>query len=308
MGFDFYFAGTQSPQTTDLLISLNANILRSYANDLSSIKSLIELKKEGKYNGKLLIDSGAFTVHRKGTTIDIDKYISWLNENSKWLDYFIQLDHIPGVFGQVRTFEHVKESTDKSWDNYLFMIDRLNEPRKLVPVFHKNEPYSHLERIVNHKIDGRYIDYVCISGEKDRINDDRARWVNNCFTVIKNSENPNIKVHYLGCAIKSELEMFPFTSSDATSWLMASANGSIITEFGPVLMSNRKENDSSNFVNLPEAAKQKIEALAHRYGTTIELLKDDYKSRSDFNVRHLHEWATNYKYNGLKTFKKGGLF
>ena len=308
MAFDFYFAGTQSEQTSQLLVNLNANILKSYVNDMKHISDLIELKKNGKYKGKLLIDSGAFTVHRKGGTVDVDKYIEWLNNNSQHLDYFIQLDHIPGVFGQQRTAEHIKESTQKTWENYLYMVSKLNEPFKLIPVYHKNEPYEQLERIVQHKIDGKSIEYVCISGEKDRITDDRKKWINTCFSIIKNSNNPNVKVHYLGCAIKAELEMFPFTSSDATSWLMCGANGSIMTDYGPIFISDRGLGDSDNFKNLPEEAKKKIENLALAQGMTIKQLQEDYKSRSDFNVMHLFNWANNYEYKGPNVFRKGGLF
>lgn len=309
MSFDFYFAGTQSPQTTSLLINLNANILRSYANDMRSIKQLMELKKTGEYKGKLFIDSGAFSVHRNGKTLDVDKYIEWLNENSQHLDYFVQVDHIPGNFGEERKFEDIIESTEKSWENYLYMIERLKEPQKLIPVFHAPEPYSHLERIVNHKIGDSYVPYICLSYPKDGSYDKlKWQWIKNCFSVIKESNNPNVKVHCLGCAIKQLLEMYPFTSSDATSWLQTSANGGIMTDYGNILMSDRKQSDATNFENLPQAAKDKIKQLATERGVDIEELKSNYKARSDFNVVHLHTWAQNYEYKGGSVFKKGGLF
>lgn len=309
MGFDFYFAGTQSPQTTQLLINLNANILRSYANDMKSIKALMELKKEGKYSGKLFIDSGAFSVHRNGKVLDVDKYIEWLNENSMYLDYFVQIDHIPGTFGEQKKFEHAIESTEKSWENYLYMVSRLKEPYKLIPVFHAPEPYSHLERIVNYKIGDVYVPYICLSYPKDGSYDKlKWSWLQSCFSVIKNSNNPNVKVHCLGCAIKPLLELFPFTSSDATSWLQTSANGGIMTDYGNILMSDRKQNDATNYENLPQAAKDKIQELAASCGISVDELKSNYKARSDFNVMHLHKWAAGYEYKGGTTFKKGGLF
>lgn len=309
MGFDFYFAGTQSPQTTNLLISLNANILRSYANDMRSIKSLMELKKEGKYTGKLFIDSGAFSVHRNGKVLDVDKYIDWLNENSIYLDYFVQVDHIPGTFGQERKFEDIVESTEKSWENYLYMVSKLKQPEKLIPVFHAPEPYSHLERIVNYKIGNDYVPYICLSYPKDGSYDKlKWQWIQSCFTTIKQSENPNVKVHCLGCAIKPLLEMYPFTSSDATSWLQTSANGGIMTDYGNILMSDRRQNDLTNYENLPQPAKDKIAQLASEHNISVEELKSNYKARSDFNVIHLYNWSKNYEYKGTKTFKKGGLF
>jgi len=308
MAFDFYFAGTQSKETEDLIVGLNANILKSYVNDQKQIQKLIQLKKDGTWQGKFLIDSGAFSAHKSGGDVDVEKYIAWLNENSEFLDWFIQLDHIPGKWMQQRTLDHVKESTEKSWQNYLYMLRKLKQPEKLIPVFHKEEPYSHLERIVNHQIDGQCVHYVCLSGQKDKIGEDRYKWMNTCFATIKNSNNPNIKVHYLGCAIKKELEMFPFTSSDATSWLMCGANGNIMTDYGTIYVSEKGQHKPEHISNMPIEAKHKIEQMANHYNISLQELQEDYRKRSNFNVHYLYDWANNYQYKGQNRFKKGGLF
>ena len=57
MAFDFYFAGTQAPETDVLLTDLNCNILKSYVNDKKSIEKWFEYKRNG-WKGKLLIDNG----------------------------------------------------------------------------------------------------------------------------------------------------------------------------------------------------------------------------------------------------------
>ena len=63
MAFDFYFAGTQCDEADEVMVSLNANVLKSYVNDQKSIQKWFERKKNG-WKGKLMIDNGAFTFHR----------------------------------------------------------------------------------------------------------------------------------------------------------------------------------------------------------------------------------------------------
>lgn len=95
MSFDYYFAGSQSIKVDKLLAKRNANILRSYATEKKNISFWFEQKKNG-WLGKLMIDNGAFTFHRKGGSLNIDEYINWLNDNDDYYDYAIALDDIPG--------------------------------------------------------------------------------------------------------------------------------------------------------------------------------------------------------------------
>ena len=64
--FDFYIAGGLSDNIIDFAIKYSANILQSYANDISTINKLCQLKQEGMWGGKLLVDSGAFSAHKSG--------------------------------------------------------------------------------------------------------------------------------------------------------------------------------------------------------------------------------------------------
>jgi len=75
MAFDFYFAGTQCQESTELLKDLGCNVLKSYVNDRKEINKWFQYKKDG-WTGKLLIDNGEFTFHRKGGSLDIDEYIN----------------------------------------------------------------------------------------------------------------------------------------------------------------------------------------------------------------------------------------
>lgn len=286
MGFDFYFAGSQCEETTQLIRDLGANTLKSYINDIREIPQWFEYKRQG-WTGKLLIDSGAFTVHRKGGTVDLDAYIQWLNDNDEFIDYAIELDHIPGKWGEVKTPEDLALGPVNTWKNYLYMVERCKSPKKLLPVFHQGEQLKYLEQIVNFQIDGEYVPYICISGNKELTNKQREDWYEKCYDVIKRSNNPNVKVHCLGSATLSNAVKYPFTSMDATSWIMTGATGNIFTDYGNVQVSKESTNDKNHISNMPEAAQKVIADYCNSYGITLEQAAESYRYRMLINIHYL---------------------
>ena len=307
MAFDFYFAGgMQSPKSDALKLKLNVNELRSYMTERKEIEKLIQLKKEGRWSGKLLVDSGAFTIHRKGGTIDMDQYCEWLNERKDYIDAAIQLDAIPGVWGTPRTKQELLQAPIDTWNNYLYMVERLVKPEMLLPVFHMGENFKYLTQICNHKINGKLIPYICISGNKELTNRSREKWYEQCFTIIKSSQNPNVKVHCLGSATFSNMEKFPFTSSDATSWIMTCANGGIITPYGMVIVSERQRNNKENLYNLSLECQNKIKQMCENYELNYEDLATSYETRLCFNVMYQYEQSQCTTFKPRK-FMKGGL-
>lgn len=301
MAFDFYFAGNSGDPTNQLLLSLNANILRSYMTERKNILWWVDRKKEG-WQGKLLIDNGAFTVHRKGGIIDIDKYIEFINDYGEWIDYFIALDDIPGKWGEQKTIEEVIQSPKKTWDNYLYMYDRVKYPKKLLPVFHQHETFDNLVRILT---SGKP-EYICISGNKELTNKQREDWYQECYNLI-NRYNPNIKVHCLGSATIENAVKFPFTSMDATTWIMVGANGSILTDYGMVYISDRGKYEKDYIYNLPEEARNKIIDYCKSYGISLDDAAVDYAKRAALNIHYLYNKSINCQFEGLKT-KKRSLF
>lgn len=306
MAFDFYFAGSQCPETEQLIIDLNANVLQSYVADKSAISKWFERKKQG-WKGKFIIDSGAFTAHRKNTELNIDKYIEWLNKNDEYIDYAIELDHIPGKWGHIKTPSDVIEGAINSWSNYLYMVEHCKNPTKILPVFHQGEDLKYLKQIVNFKINGEYVPYICISGNKELTNKQREDWYYKCYNVIKSSNNPNVKAHCLGSATLQNAVNFPFTSMDATSQIMTAANGSIFTDYGTILVSDKSISDKSHISHLPAEAIQHIEDYLHKYNITLEQVKSSYKYRALINVHYLYDKSLITTFSG-RSFKINKLF
>lgn len=309
---DLYFAGAELPKIMNECKKLEVAKLFTNANERKYIK---DFASDLEFKGKLMVDSGAFTTHTQGMKMDIDDYINFLNENDEGITYAVEVDDIPGKWGFEPTVEEVKESPIKSWNNYLYMISKLKSPKKLLPVFHQGEDFQYLKNMINFKYeDGTYINYICISGNKSLSSKDREMWYIKCFEVIEKSENPKVKIHCLGNQTLHQLERFPFTSSDATSWIRSAAYGSIMTDYGLVLISGKQENDLGHCINMEEIGINNLEKYVNKFGFTInDLMNDSEKgmariNRIIFNLRYLKNWADNYKYKGPKTFIKNRLF
>ena len=307
MGFDLYFAGAYNQEIEKILIKNKYNKLLSNANDGKMIERYINLKKTGEYEGKLLIDSGAFSVHTKGKTIDLEKYIDFLNNNHEWIDLYIQVDDIPGKWGQPKTAEQLSESPKKTWQNYLYMRNKLIEPDKLLPVFHQEEDFIYLKQMLEYTENEKHIPYICISSNKELTAEKRLNWYKRCYEIIEESNNPNVKVHSLGTQSEKHCSIMPFTSTDATSWILAAANGSIYTKYGTIYISDRGINELNHIVNDSNSLKILQEYIESK-GFTIDELKSNHNKRVEWNLLYLGEWAKNMNYIGPKSFKNNRLF
>lgn len=296
MAFDFYFAGTQCEEANVLLRQLNANVLKSYVNDKKEILKWFEYKKQG-WKGKLMIDNGEFTFHRKGGSLNLDEYIQWLNDNDEYIDYAIALDSIPGKWGQPRTTEDVRISAEKTWQNFLYMRSKMKSPDKALPVFHMGESFDNLERFL------QYTDlkYMCISGMKDLTNKQREEWYEQCFHIISKYKRTDISFHCLGSATMQNATKFPFTSMDATSWIMTGSNGSIISDWGVIYVG---DNCRTLQHEVPAKYIDILKSQCEEYGTSLEDVGSNYKARMCFNVNYLYHKSQQVSYNGVGFGKK----
>ena len=277
MAFDFYFAGATTNRIREWLVLLNANVLKSYYTDQATIKKFFEYKKNG-WKGKLMIDNGEFTFHRHGGSIDIDEYIAWLNTYDEYIDYAIAVDNIPGKWRQPRTLKDYQVSTQKTWENYLYMIERVKSPHKLLPVFHQGDDFSALERFLALKD----LKYLCIAGSKDLTNADREVFYEKCFARI-DRVRPDIKVHCLGSATISNVEKFRFTSLDSTTCNMVAAMGNIFID-GQVIYVGDK------LATLKLKGADYLDALERHcveYGININDIGSDYQTRCMFNIKYM---------------------
>lgn len=304
---DIYFAGAYSNEIENIIIKENYNKLLSNANDRKKISWYVDKKKSGEWQGKLFIDSGAFSTHRSGKQVDLEDYINFINENHEYFDLYVQVDDIPGKWGQPKTKEELESSPPKTWNNYLYMRSKLIDADKLLPVFHQGEDFKYLKQFLEYQDEnGERIKYMCISSNKNLDSRKRYEWYKQCYEVIEKSSNPNIKIHSLGTQSEHHCSTIPFTSADATSWIMSAGNGSIYTKYGAVHISDRSKSEKDYILNNCE--KDVFEDYVKSCGFSAEELATNHNKRVEWNLRYLGEWAKNMKYVGPKKFKSNKLF
>lgn len=311
MAFDFYFTGVSAnSDIADFLIEKEACVLLSQLNERNNIYKWINRLKDSKSRCKLFIDSGAFSAWTKGKSIDIEEYINFINTYKDYFYVCASVDNIPGEprSAHVASEEEVKQSSKKTWDNFLYMREAMDNPDILLCTFHCGEPWELLKEILDYEDERGKIKYLGLGGlvgKTEAIIDD---FFEKAFMVIKESKNPDIKVHAFGMTRLNYLNKYPFTSADSTSWLQTANFGNIIIDSKTVCLSDRKLMSDDNIINKSIAVKDSVAEITSKYGYTIEDLSQDTNKRLMFNVKSLWEWAGNYKYVPKETARKVELF
>lgn len=299
MGFNLYFASNGGE---DWKRQHNCNQLLSQINDKKRLLDWVDyLRKNPSCKSKLFVDSGAYSVWTKNKVLDVDKYIELLNDIDDVIECFAQCDTIPGAHGRTPTPEEIRTAPDKSWNNFLYMVDKVKSPKKLIPIFHQFEPWSVLERMINYKYpDGSYIDYIGLSPQEHGVS--KESWVeffDKCFKIIHSSNNPNVKTHAFGCTVTSILESFPFYSADSATAVLAATYGNIVLNGKYISFSGRENQqiNSDHFIQRSSAVQESIRSEVHRLGFDVDYLldNDDYEYRTTINVASMWDWAINYK-------------
>lgn len=179
---------------------------------------------EGKPKVKLMLDSGAFSAHAKGESINLDEYIAYIKTHRKLLDSYFNLDIIPGQRGIRRTSAGIEQAAKASRDNFLRMRKAGLTP---IPVFHQEEDFKWLERMVQDIADDSK-PYLALSTFKELSIPENRNWLDQCFTILTDKAGwPKFKIHGLGIASFDLLKRYPWYSCDATSWALTAAYGSI---------------------------------------------------------------------------------
>lgn len=298
-GFHLYFAGSQNILVEKYLYKLGANRLGSQLLDRKGLQDWINARTEGICKGRLMIDSGAYSAYTQGTELDVDEYIEYLNSIDDHTDVIVQVDTPPGNRFKDRTAEDYESGPRLSWENYLYMREKVLSVEKLVPVFHMGESYKWLENMLEWKdSNGKHIPYIGIaplhSSEANPNN--RSSFIDRCFEIINRSSNPNVKTHAFGMTKLSVLEAYPFTSADSTSWILCAVNGSIMTPFGTVPVSEKSAHNPNHYLKLPEEGRKVIDDYVKSYGFGYGELRSQYAARICLNILYLLDWAENYKY------------
>lgn len=293
---ELYFAGSEA--FSDIVFDEPGNLLMSYYYVGQKFSKFIELLEKKEPDKKLFIDSGAFTAWTKGKPINVDEYIDFINTYSEHINLYGQIDVIPGDIVKGHTQAQVEEAAAATWENYLYMRPKMKNPEGLLYTFHVGEPYKYLEEALEWKDEnGKHIPYIALGGMVGKPMPTKKSFLDSCFSIIKKSSNPDVKVHAFGMTSFSLLESYPITSADSTSWIMTGANGNITTDVGIIAVSEKAKRLSEHYTHLCPSHQEAFEKTISQYGFTLDELQQDYKARLKYQLRYLTNKASHIKYN-----------
>lgn len=170
---------------------------------------------------KIMLDSGAFSIWKRGGEIDLEDYIDFCLENREGIWQAVNLDVIPGKPGHRRTSAQVEEAAKQGWRNSKRMRKRGVEP---IPVFHQGERLYWLEKMV-----GEGFRYIGLSPNKSLATGGKIPWLDQCWDYLAGIGGfPTVKLHAFGEAAFRILFRYPWFSVDSTSWILIGANGQIM--------------------------------------------------------------------------------
>ena len=285
---DIYFAGTQCAEAEALVKEKALCRLFSYYNDQSAINKRFNENVPGKF----FIDSGAFTAWTRNATIDVDKYINFLNENCDEITLAGQVDKIAGSPDRTATPEEQLEASKATWENYLYMYERLKNPQMVLYTFHIGENFDFLRQALDWRDkNGNPFTYMALGGTVGKPVKQKKEWFDQCWDIIKNSSNANVHVHAFGMTSLKLLENYPFTSADSTSWIMTGANGGILSKFGTIQVSENGKNDPTYYEHLPKMERDIFVQEVLKSGYSMEELQTNYKARVCYNMLYLYEFS-----------------
>lgn len=312
----YVFSGSLTDEMHDMLLAMPdfepLDILISQL-DRSAIKKAIKWKHEG-FCRWLFIDSGAFSIHTGKANTTVDEYIEFLNSIDDDIDVFAQLDTIPGKFGQPKSQEDYKESAKKSWDNYLYMRERVKSPDKLMPVFHFGESFDALENMLHWRdSDGNHLDYIGISPANDASQGEKNIYLQEVADVISASDNPHVKTHLYGMTSLDALSKYPCYSADSISHRLVSAYAKVLSvNYGIVSVSKKsrtsRTKSNMSFVDLAdEYNMKKLTEEIESLGFTLEQIQNSASARvamTMHNIQKLIKTKYAYENNAIKRPKK----
>lgn len=253
---------------------------------------------------KIFLDCGAFTAYNSGKTIDCEGYIRFIKDHEGLFDYYSVLDII-GVNGLRGT----RLTAERTLANQHKMEQAGLHP---LPCFHYGEPWEYLQDYA------KKYNYIGLGLTKSY--NDLIPYLNSCFSICTHNGNP--KVHAFGSADIKVLSVYPFYSSDATTWMTIGRYGSIFVppysqgrwlynkdpwQIGISSKSSKQKMPGKHISTLiyPEPV---IKYISEKGFTEEELANSDDK-RNEINIRYYADFInatpelTTNMYTGVSTVR-----
>lgn len=157
-------------------------------------------------NPNLILDSGAYTVFKKGTTIDIDKYAEFVKtHDSLFCNYF--------------TLDEIGDSA-KSYKQWVYLRSLGLNP---IPVYHIGGDERYLQKYL------KQTDYIGLGAIANLSSTQRTYGLDHIWNkyLLDANKKPMYKVHGLGITAVPLLARYPWFSVDSTSVIFIASYGKL---------------------------------------------------------------------------------
>lgn len=265
-GMDRYVNLNDNEKT---IVSKLPYILESY----HYIKNEKFVKAIREDNGKIFLDSGAFSAFTLGKNIDINNYCNYIKSNIdiiKKEDGILMASVLDGIGDPFKTYHN--------------QLKMEYEGVKPLPCFHFGED----ERFLNWYI--KHYPYITIGGMVGRPAKDLIKWLDRIWDnhMINAAGNPILKVHAFGITSTKIIKRYPWYSCDSSSWIQSAAFGSIIDpKHGPIKVSEKSPSrhvQGEHASTLSPLEKKYLFNMLERTGFSYERLSTIYESRAAYNL------------------------
>lgn len=328
----YIFSGNMTTSMVDKLLAAPQfepiDVLVSQL-DRSGVAKTLQFFDRGAIKS-LFIDSGAYTVHSQGfdyvakvlknkAPVDsmqglVDNYIDFVNELDDKIIAVAQFDHIPGVFRQPKTPQDYVESTEKSWENFLYMYPKMKSPEKLIAVMHQGESFDYLGKLIEWKdANGNQMPYIGISPSNDRGVSEKDIYLKEVYDYISKSSNPDVKTHLFGYTSLPGLPKFPWYSVDSTSHRQRSAYSKVfIGEWGTISLSRTRSTSTKSDQCFTEIADKehvdRLREIVEGYGLTMEQVINDNAARVVVDILEIQKYLREHPYHPQNLVRQKKLF
>lgn len=240
-----------------------AHILDSY-HYIHKQRIVDRIRKTGR---KIFLDSGAFSAHTQGVTIDIEEYCRYCEQNSDFIEIVSVLDAIGDA--------------DQTYYNQTYMESK---GLTVLPCFH----YGEDERVLAYYV--KSYEYITIGGMVPVSTPQLKVWLDRLWgKYLTNPDGTSkVKVHGFGLTSVPLMARYPWCSVDSSSWVQLGGMGNIflpehgmiaVSEFAPQLKEKMKHVD-----NLPEEHRSVVVQCIEQLGFDLDRLRKLHLSRKCFNM------------------------
>lgn len=243
------------------------------------------------YRGKIMIDSGAFTLWTSGKKIKLEKLVRYsqnlLDTYGDKHDFiFISLDVMPGKRGEDPTPQELKDSMKASYYNYI-EYQAAMEKHTVIPVYHSGEPTVLRDMYLRHT------DHICLSMNQAMGEKNRVAWASRV-------QIPGIKLHGLAATGNQMVRYIDWYSVDSAAWILTAAMGMIywrnedglsILKISNQSPSNKDQNKHADSVTMTDAVRE----IIRNKGFDYEELAEDHRMRMMWNLEtwYFNDWGKN---------------